>query len=245
MVCAGACRSMEKSDNFPESFPDLMDSDDVEILEVVGVEDDGTPVASGPGEPDGDDGEDYLLDLDGMEADPASGPGPVEVETVTESGRAARSARAGAEEDQERQRLVRLRADYDNLRKRIDRERREFELHANLALVGRLLPVVDNLERALAAASNDGGEGPLREGLVMIHRQLTDQLHGEGLRAIDAVGQTFDPNLHDATATQTSDEFPANTVMEELRKGYLFQDRVLRPSMVKVSLGVTNEREDD
>jgi molecular chaperone GrpE len=137
-----------------------------------------------------------------------------------------------------------LRADYDNLRKRIDRERQEFELYANFALVGRLLPVVDNLERALAAAERDGGDAALIEGLVMIHRQLSDQLSSEGLTAIDALGRSFDPNLHDAVLTEPSTEFPPNTIMEELQKGYVFQDRVLRAAMVKVSTGVADTDED-
>jgi len=231
---------MDKDDSFPESLRDLIDADDVEILEVVGVEDDGTPVEREPSAAilEQEDPDEYLLDFDEPEADL---PAEAAAETQTDYGEREPSDEEG---EQTQKRLVRLRADYDNLRKRIDRERKEFELYANFALVGRLLPVMDNLERALAAAANDGGDAALLEGLVMIHRQLTDQLSNEGLTAIDALGRSFDPNLHDAVVTEPSTGFPPNTIMEELQKGYLFQDRVLRAAMVKVSIGVSDSGED-
>ena len=147
----------------------------------------------------------------------------------------ARPAKADSEADGTR--LVRLRADYDNLRKRIDRERDEFELQANFALVSRLLPVLDNLDRALAVDASDGSSAALREGLVMIHKQLTAQLAEEGLQPIDAIEQSFDPNLHDAVATVSGADAPANTVVEEFQRGYLFRNRVLRHAMVKVTTG--------
>jgi molecular chaperone GrpE len=228
---------MDKDDKYPEFAPGSGDSEEVEILEVVGVDTDG---ASSPGSraisPDAgsDDPDEYLLDFDeaerGMSAD-ATTPG---------SGNAA-GAEVG---ESDHQRLLRVRADYDNLRKRIDRERREFHLHANCELVGRLLPVVDNLERALATDDYEGLEGTLHEGLTMIYRQLMDQLRQEGLKPIEALGQPFDPNRHDAVATDRTSPEPANTVVEELQKGYLFQGRVLRPSMVSVSTGDGRSGED-
>ena len=183
---------MDKSDKFPESLRDLLDGDDVEILEVVGVEDDGTPVERVPASAivEQEDPDEYLLDIDAPESDfPADG---VSLEGAVADGASEAEVEDETREpvdeagEQDQQRLVRLRADYDNLRKRIDRERREFELYANFALVGRLLPVMDNLERALAAAANDRGGATLLEGLVMIHRQLTDQLSSEGLTAMYA-----------------------------------------------------------
>jgi molecular chaperone GrpE len=147
-------------------------------------------------------------------------------------------------DESDHQRFLRVRADYDNLRKRIERERSQFQLHANCELVGRLLPVVDNLERALATDTYEGLEGTLHEGLTMIYRQLIDQLRQEGLTPIATVGKTFDPSLHDAVATDPSSEEPANTVVEELQKGYVFQGRVLRPAMVSVSTGQACPEED-
>lgn len=140
---------------------------------------------------------------------------------------------AGATEEE--QQLLRLRADYDNLRKRIDRERQEFELHANSRLVARLLPIVDNFERALAAGPSNERERAFRDGCVMIYKQLLDELRRQGLKAIDAEGHPFDPEVHDAVATDAASDEPHNTVVEELRRGYLFRNRLLRPAMVKVS----------
>jgi molecular chaperone GrpE len=132
-------------------------------------------------------------------------------------------------------RLLRLRADYDNLRKRIERERQEYELHANSALIGRLLPILDSFERALAIEVVGSGDEAFREGCAMIYRQLSDELRRQGLRAIEPVGSSFDPEMHDAVATDATAAAPANTVIEELRRGYLFRSRLLRPAMVKVS----------
>jgi molecular chaperone GrpE len=223
---------MAKSDNYTELLQDNGDSDDVEILEVVGVE--GEAISSPPpraAPTEEEEGpEEYLLDFD----DPIS---PAATGEVAEG-----AGGDQAETDQEQ--LLRVRADYDNLRKRISRERREFERHANGALVSRLLPVLDNLERALAADASAGGEAVLREGLIIIYRQLTEQLRQEGLEPIEAVGQPFDPNLHDAVETDATSAEPANTIVVELQRGYLFKDRVLRPSSVRVSTGEAGLVED-
>jgi molecular chaperone GrpE len=228
---------MDKDEKYPEFTPESGDSEEVEILEVVGVETDGVPSPGPPGIPPeagGDDPNEYLLDFDepqeGTTADAAA---PTDAEKTEDQS-----------EESDHQRFLRVRADYDNLRKRIERERREFQLHANCELVGRLLPVVDNLERALATDRYDGLEGTLHEGLTMIYRQLIDQLRQEGLMPIETVGKAFDPSLHDAVATDSSSEEPANTVVKELQKGYVFQGRVLRPAMVSVSTGDAGPEED-
>jgi molecular chaperone GrpE len=215
---------MAEHDRRGEFVPHPNDADDVEIVEVVGLDEEAGagPERSGPRS--GGDGDrypnEYLLDLDSPNRD-----------RPAQSEEAAGGADDGEVSDH--QRLLRARADYDNLRRRIDRERRDFEQYANYALVGRLLPVVDNLERALRAGPGAGGT--MLEGLEMIYRQLMEQLQQEGLSPIQAVGLPFDPNLHDALATDHTSDRPANTVVEELQKGYLFQDRVLRPAAVRVS----------
>jgi molecular chaperone GrpE len=228
---------MGKDDEYPDFAQDSGDSEEVEILEVVGVDTDGT---SSPGlgrsSSEGRDGDpsEYLLDFDEAEqGEPADTTAPP-----------AGDEAAGESAESDQQRLLRFRADYDNLRKRIDRERREFQRYANGELVGRLLPVVDNLERALAAETQDGVEATLHEGVTMIYRQLMDQLRQEGLTPIDAVGKPFDPNRHDAVATDACSTEPANTIVEELQRGYLFQGRVLRPAMVSVSTGEASPGED-
>lgn len=228
---------MEEKDRMTDRLPDTGDGDDVEILEVIGVEDSfSEPALDEPFEScRGSDElghDEYLLDFD--EPPPGLSVGDGMIPDPRDYGNRSVDPERNGETD--RQKLMRLRADYDNLRKRIDRERSEFELYANFALVGRLLPVMDNLERALAADISP--EGPLREGLVMIRRQLSDQLEQDGLCVIETVGRSFDPVMHDAVVTEPSDEYPANTVLEELQKGYIFRDRVLRPAMVKVSTGI-------
>ena len=233
---------MNKNKDYPEFGPDPGDSDDVEILEVVGIEDHAEAPESieASDEASGEAPDEYLLDFDAPESDMLP-----EAEAPPPSPAAASTGSFPESEGTDRDKLLRLRADYDNLRKRIKREREEFELNANCDLVSRLLPVVDNLERALAANASGGTEGVLREGLVMIQRQLTAQLREVGLVAIETVGQNFDPNLHDAVATDSASEYPANTVIEEMQRGYLFQERVLRPAMVKVSTGSAESEEGD
>lgn len=142
-------------------------------------------------------------------------------------------AKAKAEENYDR--LQRLQAEFDNYRKRTLKEKTEITKYASERLVGELLPVLDNFERATSAAQTNSDFSSLSQGVEMILRQLQTALGKEGLKAMDAVGQPFDPNLHDAVLRVESDEHPENTVVEELQKGYYLKDKVLRPSMVKVS----------
>jgi molecular chaperone GrpE len=214
-----------KDDDKTQSFhEDLGDSDEVEILEVVGMDEDVPP----PGGADRADDRrahephEVVLAFDeGAEASPDRGGGRIFDDALANLS--------------DRDQLHRLRSDYENLRRRIDREREEFELHANSSLVSRILPVLDNFERALAAAPESGPERPFRDGVHLIYKQLMDQLRKEGLRTIESVGRPFDPTLHDAVATEPSLRIPGNIVVEELQRGYIFQERLLRPAMVKVS----------
>lgn len=142
-------------------------------------------------------------------------------------------AKTKAEENYDR--LQRLQAEFDNYRKRTIKEKTEIIKYASEHLVAELLPVLDNFERATSAAQKNSDFSSFSQGVEMILRQLQTALGKEGLKAMDAVGQPFDPNLHDAVLRVESDEHPENTVVEELQKGYFLKDKVLRPSMVKVS----------
>jgi molecular chaperone GrpE len=186
------------------------DDDEVEILEVVGLDEE-TPAGV----------EDVDIEVE-FDEDGSAPPQPP---------RAPRRAAVPDPEVQERERYLRLYADFENLKKRVERERVEHRLRATESLLGRLLPVLDNFERALAAR---GGEEGLRSGVQMIYRQLFDELRREGLCPVEALGQTFDPSVHEAVATTRDSGLPPHTVVGELQRGYFFGDRLLRPSLVRV-----------
>jgi molecular chaperone GrpE len=137
----------------------------------------------------------------------------------------------------ERDRGLRNMADFENYKKRMARERRETQTSAKAELIQRILPVVDNLDRALSMAAGSGDEGGLAEGVSMVRDQLLRILAGEGLEAMDAAGQPFDPTRHDAVMTMPSDGVPDGHVLQELETGYVLGERVLRPAKVIVSAG--------
>lgn len=144
-------------------------------------------------------------------------------------------ARFEAELEELRQTLIRRQADFENYRKRIDRERREERDRAVAHLAESLLPVLDNFERALAAHQDPAYEN-YRRGFAMIYRQLADMLAQQGIaRMEDPTGKPFDPLLHHAVERVETDEYPEGTVIGEAQAGYKFRDRVLRPAQVRVA----------
>ena len=132
-------------------------------------------------------------------------------------------------------RYVRQVAESENFRKRANRERDEAIRFANEALVKDLLPVIDNLERAVAHAKDGGNGKPLVEGVEMVLRGFFDTLAKHGVVPIAAVGQRFDPEKHEAMAQIESGTYEPDTVVEEYHKGYLLRDRLLRPALVSVA----------
>lgn len=127
-------------------------------------------------------------------------------------------------------RLARVQADFENYRRRTQREKEELYSLAAEQMVLKFLPVLDNLERALKATEGEGW----REGVEMTLRQFRDLLYREGITSIEAEGEPFDPNLHDAVMQVEGDQ-EEPLVVEVFQKGYRFRDKVIRPSMVKVS----------
>src|ERR1044072_8948636 len=129
--------------------------------------------------------------------------------------------------DEHWDRLLRTTADLENFKKRAARERQEAVRFANAALLEKLVPALDNFDMALAAANNaEGGSmESLKTGIAMIHNQLKAVLTEAGLEEIDASGQRFDPNLHEAVSQQESSEVPEGHVLQQLRKGYKLRDR--------------------
>jgi molecular chaperone GrpE len=134
-------------------------------------------------------------------------------------------------------RLLRKTAEFENYRRRVERERRELAELAATDVLAELLPVVDDFERALDTPPAAEGVEAYRRGLELIHRQLLDLLRRRGVRPIAAIGAEFDPHVHQAVTHETSPEHRDGEVIEELRRGYMLGDRLLRPSMVKVAKG--------
>lgn len=138
------------------------------------------------------------------------------------------------EKDALQDRLLRTAAEFDNYRKRIDRERREQAEYAAVDLLSDILPVVDDLERALQAEAGDDASA-YRKGVELILRQLLDVLRRRGVKPIDVVGVDFDPRFHQAVAQEVSPDHREGEVIEELRRGYMLGERLLRAAMVKVA----------
>jgi molecular chaperone GrpE len=132
-------------------------------------------------------------------------------------------------------RLLRQAAEFDNYRKRIERERQQVREDAARDLIKELLPLVDDMERALKAdAGTEGTEG-YRRGVELIHQQLLDVLRKRGVRPMETVGADFDPHYHQAVAHEAVEGRRDGEIIEEFRRGYLLGDRLLRPAMVKVA----------
>ena len=142
-----------------------------------------------------------------------------------------------AKADDNWERLLRTTADFDNFKKRAAREKIEAGQYATFSLLQKVLPVLDNFEMALAAAQSakDDKLASLQSGVLMIQQQLKSALVETGLEEIDAAGKPFDPNFHEAVSEQESADIAEGHVLQQLRKGYKFKDRLLRPATVVVA----------
>lgn len=138
--------------------------------------------------------------------------------------------------DEYQQRALRTQADFDNFRKRTLKEKEDFAKYASSKLITELLPIIDNFDRAISAAGDNAEIESFAKGVGMIFRQLEGVLKAEGLEAMDSVGKPFNPEFHQAIMQVESDEYEEGIVVEEVQKGYMLKDRVLRPAMVKVSM---------
>lgn len=142
------------------------------------------------------------------------------------------------ERDETHDRLLRMTAEFDNYRKRTERERRDLSDFLTMDVVRDLLPAIDDLERALAnpgpVATNPELER-YHQGIMLIHRQLVDQLRKRNVEPLEVVGLMFDPEWHEAVADEPADGRPDGQIVAELRRGYRIGSRLLRPAMVKVA----------
>jgi len=151
-----------------------------------------------------------------------------------------------AERDDLFARLQRTAADYSNYQKRIQREMAETRNFANTGLITQLLSVLDDMERALeVSADNHGQDDPLFKGMQLVHDKALELLGGFGLEIIEALGQPFDPEAHSAMLQQPSGEYPPDTVVQELQRGYRLKGRTIRPTAVVVSTDPQSPSADD
>ncbi|MFA7078174.1 MAG: nucleotide exchange factor GrpE [Syntrophomonas sp.] len=130
---------------------------------------------------------------------------------------------------------LRALAEVENIRKRSARDREEYLKFANMALVKKLLPIIDDLQRAIEMARTARDVEAMNKGIEIIVTSLVELLKDEGVEAIESVGKAFDPQFHEALTVEPSDEHPENTIIEQFQTGYVMHDRVIRPSLVKVS----------
>jgi molecular chaperone GrpE len=174
--------------------------------------------------------ENDLPDSETADAVPANLPPPTPEQIEELKTRAAKA-------DENWERLLRTTADFDNFKKRAAREKIEAAQYATFSLLAKVLPVLDNFEMALTAAqaAKETKNDSLQSGVLMIQQQLKNALVETGLEEIDAAGKPFDPNFHEAVSEQESAEVAEGNVLQQLRKGYKFKDRLLRPATVVVA----------
>jgi molecular chaperone GrpE len=173
------------------------------------------------------------LDRELPPAESGEGAGPVSISSGAASGSApSETDKLKAERDALLDRLARLQAEFDNARKRAVREQQDFREFAAADAIKNFLPILDSFERALKAG---GDATDFREGVELIYRQFQDALQKAGVQPIVALGQPFDPRIHEAIEMVDTTEVADHHVLEELQRGYKYKDRLLRPAMVRVA----------
>lgn len=171
--------------------------------------------------------------------DEAAGAGPEDTDHKT-AGKVEELASLQSQLDEQKaraedyyHRLARVQADYENFRRRTRQEKEDFYQYASEQLIVKLLPVLDNFDRALAAEGQSIED--FKAGVDLIYRQLLDILKAEGLAPVPALGEQFDPAKHEAVLRAESEEHPDNTIIEELQRGYYLKEKVIRAAMVKIA----------
>jgi len=219
-----------KGDSFPIDPPDMERLDPENDIEIISAEaDDGSTL---------DDLVETASEGSASEVDDFTG-GPDTAELVATR---AELKRVEAENAELKDRLARRQADFENYRKRMDRERSETYNRVVIDIAGKLLPVLDNLKRALEAeASVEATESDefrhFLSGVDLIYKQLNGVLEALGVTPITAIGERFNPHIHEAVVTEETDEYEPDTVMQEIVSGYRLGDKLIRPALVKVAKG--------
>ncbi len=215
-------------------------TDDVNLAQPEAGANPGQPEpAASPEQPEEDPGPaQFDDDSSRLESAEDAGPGQAQAVSIDTAPSAAESEPVpdpAAERDEYRDLLQRKQAEFDNYKKRVERDRARANRQAEKALIVALLPLLDDFERALGAPVESGGAEAYRDGIELIHRQLLEILRKRGVVPIETAGVRFDPNLHEAVAYQTSEGHEDGDVIDELRRGYLFDEMLLRAAMVRVA----------
>lgn len=169
------------------------------------------------------------------QSDPLDDTAAAAIEAPDTGSGEADATRVQRERDEFKDLLLRKTAEFDNYRKRADRDRQALSDNITAGVLEELLPLVDDLERALKADTGGEGAEAYRKGVELIHRQLGEILRKRGVTPIEALGADFDPHYHQAVSYEPADERRDGEIIEEFRRGYMLGDRLLRPSMVKVA----------
>ena len=174
---------------------------------------------------------------DPVQASQSGATQPAEDEVMAAPQAAEDAAEMAQEIEKYKDAALRARADLDNYRKRVAREKEDAIRYANNSLLESLLPIVDNFELGLEAAKNAKDASGIVQGLEIVRKQLEDFLRDHGVEVVNAVGDRFDPNLHEAVAHEPNAEIDEGTVVRQIRRGFKLKDRLSRPATVVVSKG--------
>ncbi len=179
----------------------------------------------------GDSGE----ETEGVEAEPADSEGASGEKKSRFFGKKNKKDKKDEKIEELTDKLTRQMAEFDNFRKRTEKEKSQmYEIGAK-DIIDKILPVVDNFERGLGAVTEEEKENPFVQGMDKVYKQLMTTLEGVGVKPIEAVGQEFNPDFHNAVMHEENEEFGENMITEEFQKGYMYRDSVVRHSMVKVA----------
>lgn len=201
------------------------DDDDIHVLE----------------EPEGASYDDILKELEGRGGDDDS-EGESGVQPIDEAPKPALEVdQLAAERSELHDRWLRTRADFDNYRKRAERDKRDSYDQAVIATVRSFLPVVDNLDRALDSARQHEAAGAIVEGIEMIRFQLDEILLSLGVESVNPLGESFDPELHEAIAREERDDVAPHEIVDVVQKGYKLRGRLVRAAMVRVAVGADRD----
>jgi len=206
-------------------------------VETEEVEREESPEATPPGEGANQSGKSSASD-EASETEPSIDEAS---ETEPETSLEEEFAKLKVEYEGKYDQMLRTVAEYENAKKRAERSKEEFSKYAIEGVIKDIIPIIDSVERAIESTNESKDFDALSEGVQLIHKQLLDSFQKRSVAPIEAIGETFDPTRHEAILHVESDDVAENAVIEEFQRGYILHDRVIRPSMVSVSKGKSEE----